>query len=153
MRETLTLPAGTETSEIRSSLEETLPPFSGGASPHNPSPQTISHGAGGRRPMGISHVSERTREERKMVTITSAREYIDEQSAQGKTDREIFNGILELDGDVWHVVELVRDLGWSIGRFEASQIGDEFFRENQEYVRAFFSVADFPAASVEIDPT
>ena len=88
-----------------------------------------------------------------MITITSAHEYIAEQEKQGKTDREIFDGILELDGDVWHVVELVRDLGWSIDRFEAAQIGDEFFRENQEYVRAFFSVADFPAASVEIDPT
>ena len=88
-----------------------------------------------------------------MVTIASAHEYITEQEKQGKTDREIFDGILELDGDVWHVVELVRDLGWSIDRFEAAQIGDEFFRENREYLRAFFSVADFPAASVEIDPS
>ena len=60
-----------------------------------------------------------------MVTIASAHEYITEQEKQGKTDREIFDGILELDGDVWHVVELVRDLGWSIDRFEAAQIGDE----------------------------
>lgn len=88
-----------------------------------------------------------------MITIASAHKYITEQEKQGKTDREIFDGILDLDGDVWHVVELVRDLGWSIGRFEASQIGDEFFRENADYIRAFFSVADFPAASVEIDPS
>ena len=32
-------------------------------------------------------------------------------------------------------------------------VGDEFFRENADYIRAFFSVADFPAASVEIDPS
>ena len=74
-----------------------------------------------------------------MVTIASAHEYITEQEKQGKTDREIFDGILDLDGDVWHVVELVRDLGWSIGRFEASQIGDEFFRENREYIRGVFA--------------
>ena len=88
--------------------------------------------------MGRDYVSERTREEKKMtVNLNQARKYVEGNA--DKTDREIIDGLTEWDGDIWNAVALVRNMGWSIDRFETAVIGDEIFRENREYIRGVFA--------------
>ena len=71
------------------------------------------------------------------VNLNQARKYVEGNA--DKTDREIIDGLTEWDGDIWNAVALVRNMGWSIDRFETAVIGDEFFRENREYIRGVFT--------------